>query len=60
MRLRVSSEQIWTTKFHSPRSMAEISFRSPLAVLPLAVGGGGGGGVRNRACNLGTVRINSP
>jgi hypothetical protein len=44
-------------KVHPLRSMAEVSFRSPLAVLPLAVGGGG---VQNRMSNSGMVRINSP
>jgi hypothetical protein len=42
MRIRVSSEQIWTARVHPPRSTAEASFRSPLVVLPLAVRGGGG------------------
>jgi hypothetical protein len=32
-------------RVHPPRSTAEVSFRSPLVVLPLAVGGGGGSGI---------------
>jgi hypothetical protein len=38
---KVSNEQIWMARVHPPRSTAEVSFRSPLVVLPLAVGGGG-------------------
>jgi hypothetical protein len=44
MRIRVSSEQIWMARVHPPRSTAEDSFRSPLAILPL-MGGGGGSGI---------------
>jgi hypothetical protein len=36
-------------KVHPLRSTAEASFRSPLVVLPLAVGGGGGGSGIGRA-----------
>jgi hypothetical protein len=58
MHLRVSGEQIWMTKVHPPRSTlcgVEVSFGSPLFVLPLAVGfftleGGGGGGSRIGFC----------
>jgi hypothetical protein len=42
MHIRVSSNQIWTTKVHLPRSTVEASFWSPLAILPLAVRGGSG------------------
>jgi hypothetical protein len=41
MHIKVSNEQIWTTRVHLLRSMAEVSFWSPLVVLPLSVGGGG-------------------
>jgi hypothetical protein len=49
MRIKVSNEQIWMARVHLPRSTAEVSFRSPLVVLPLAVGGGGGGSGIGRA-----------
>jgi hypothetical protein len=41
MRIKVSNEQILTARVHLPRSTAEVSFQSPLVVLPLVVGGGG-------------------
>jgi hypothetical protein len=43
MRIKVSNEQIRTARVHPARSTIEVSFWSPLAILPLAVGGAGGG-----------------
>jgi hypothetical protein len=43
MQIKVSSDKLWTARFHPPRSTAEVQFRSPLVVLPLAVGGCGSG-----------------
>jgi hypothetical protein len=44
MCIKVSNKQIWMARVHPPRPTTEVSFRSPLAILPLAGGGGGGGG----------------
>jgi hypothetical protein len=44
MHIRVSSKQIWMARVHPPRSMAEDAFWSPLAILPLMVGGWSGTG----------------
>jgi hypothetical protein len=39
MRNYISNEQIWMARVHPPRSKAEVSFRSPLAILSLMGGG---------------------
>jgi hypothetical protein len=42
MCIKVSNEHIWTSRVYPSKSTTEVSFQSPLAVLPLVVGGGGG------------------
>jgi hypothetical protein len=40
MHIWLSGRQIWATRISTPRSVARVPFRSPLAILPLKQGGG--------------------